>query len=104
MPKKVCLYYHIDECLGYCEHHVDPLKLKAMEEEILAFLRGNGDILKNKILAKMEMYSKNLNFEMALELKKELNYISIILDKQKMVGWSEVILIFSQLLVMLKMN
>ena len=30
------------------------------------------------------MYSEQLNFEMALELKKELNYISIVLDKQKM--------------------
>ena len=84
MPKKVCLYYHIGECLGYCEHHVDELKLKQMEDEIISFLKGNGDILKNKIISKMEMYSKNLNFEMALELKKELNYISIILDKQKM--------------------
>ncbi len=84
MPKKVCLYYHIGECLGYCEHKVDPEALKEMEQEILAFLRGNGDILKNKILSKMESYSKSLNFEMALELKKELDYISIILDKQKM--------------------
>lgn len=84
MPKKVCLYYHIGECLGYCEHNVDKEKGKEMEEEILAFLRGNGDILKKKILEKMEMYSNALNFEMALELKKELNYISIILDKQKM--------------------
>lgn len=84
MPKKVCLYYHIGECLGYCEHKVNPEKLQAMENEILAFLRGNADILKNKLIAKMEMYSKNLNFEMALELKKELNYINIILDKQKM--------------------
>ena len=84
MPKKVCLYYHIGECLGYCEKKVDPLKLNKMEEEILAFLRGNGDILKNKIIEKMNNYSENLNFEMALELKKELNYISIILDKQKM--------------------
>ena len=84
MPKKVCLYYHIGECLGYCEHNVDALKLKEMEEEILGFLRGNADILRNKIKEKMEVYSKNLNFEMALELKKELNYINIILDKQKM--------------------
>ncbi len=84
MPKKVCLYYHIGECLGYCEHNVDNEKLKAMEEEILSFLRGNGEILKNKIIEKMNMYSKNLNFEMALELKNELNYINIILDKQKM--------------------
>lgn len=84
MPKKVCLYYHIGECLGYCEKNVDASKLQVMENEILAFLKGNGDILKNKILEKIEMYSKNLNFEMALELKKELNYINVILDKQKM--------------------
>ena len=83
MPKKVCLYYHIGECLGYCERKVDPLKLKEMEEEILAFLRGNADILKNKIIEKMDSYSKNLNFEMALELKKELDYINVVLDRQK---------------------
>ena len=31
----------------------------------------------------MQIYSQNLNFEMALELKQELEYISIITDKQK---------------------
>ena len=84
MPKKVCLYYHIGECLGYCEKKVDHDKLEQMEAEILSFLRGNADVLKNKILEKINMYSEQLNFEMALELKNELNYISIILDKQKM--------------------
>lgn len=84
MPKKVCLYYHIGECLGHCEKKPDSEKLALMEEEILSFLRGNGDILKNKIIEKMNLYSSNLNFEMALELKKELDYISIVLDKQKM--------------------
>ena len=84
MPKKVCLYYHIGECLGYCEKKVDHDKLEQMEADILSFLRGNADVLKNKILEKINMYSEQLNFEMALELKNELNYISIILDKQKM--------------------
>lgn len=84
MPKKVCLYYHIGECLGYCEKNNNEEKMAKMEQEILSFLRGNGDILKNKILEKIEMYSNNLNFEMALDLKKELDYINIILDKQKM--------------------
>jgi len=84
MPKKVCLYYHIGECLGYCEKNVDAEKLQKMEDEILGFLRGNGDILRNKILEKIEKYSKDLNFEMALELKNELNYINVVLDKQKM--------------------
>ncbi len=84
MPKKVCLYYHIGECLGYCEKKVNAIEYTKMEQEILAFLRGNGDILKNKILEKIKTYSENLNFEMAMELKKELDYINIILDKQKM--------------------
>ena len=84
MPKKVCLYYHIGECLGYCEKKVDQEKLEKMETEILSFLRGNADVLKEKLLEKINMYSEQLNFEMALELKKELNYISIVLDKQKM--------------------
>ena len=84
MPKKVCLYYHIGECLGYCEKKVDQEKLANMETEILSFLRGNADVLKEKLLEKINMYSEQLNFEMALELKKELNYISIVLDKQKM--------------------
>ncbi|MDE5539521.1 MAG: excinuclease ABC subunit UvrC, partial [Bacilli bacterium] len=83
MPKQVCLYYHIGECLGYCEKKVDSAKLEVMEQEIIAFLKGNGDILKNKILEKINMYSETLNFEMALELKKELDYINVILDKQK---------------------
>ena len=82
-PKKVCLYYHIGECLGYCEKDVDQSKLEAMEKDILSFLRGNDKIIKDKIMEKIEIYSNQLNFEMANELKKELHYINIIMDKQK---------------------
>ena len=83
MPKNVCLYYHIGECLGFCEKHVDKEKLDNMEKAILDFLRGNDKILIDKINDKINMYSNNLNFEQALELKKELDYIKIVLDKQK---------------------
>ncbi|MBR1817751.1 MAG: excinuclease ABC subunit UvrC [Bacilli bacterium] len=82
-PKKVCLYYHIGECLGYCEKKVDPVKLMEMEKSILGFLNGNDQILIDKITSKMEEYSKALNFELALELKKELDYIHIVLSRQK---------------------
>ncbi len=82
-PKKVCLYYHIGECLGYCEKKVSEDVQKKMSEEILSFLSGNDKILKDKIEEKMAKYSEALNFELALELKKELDYINIILDKQK---------------------
>lgn len=82
-PKEVCLYYHIGECLGYCSKIIDDEKVKEMENEILSFLRGNDEILRNKIMDKINKYSEVLNFEMALDLKKELEYIDIVLDKQK---------------------
>ena len=83
MPKQVCLYYHIGECLGYCTKTLDQDKLKVMEDEILSFLRGNDKILKDKIIEKINIYSENLNYEMAKELTDELNYINIILERQK---------------------
>ncbi len=83
LPKNVCLYYHIGECLGYCTKKISEDKINAMETEILSFLRGNDTIIKDKIMEKIAFYSQNLNYEMALELKKELEYINIIMAKQK---------------------
>ncbi len=81
--KELCLYYHIHECLGYCSKKLNKEKLEEMEKEILSFLNGNDKILTNRMQKKMQEYSDALNFEMALEMKKELDYIKIIMDKQK---------------------
>ena len=54
-----------------------------MEKDILSFLNGNDKILTDKMKEKINVYSETLNYEMALELKKELDYINIVLDKQK---------------------
>lgn len=83
MPKEVCLYYHIHECLGYCEKKHSDQQITKMENEILSFLRGNEDIIKNKLKEKINYYSENLNYEYALELKNELDYMTIVLEKQK---------------------
>ncbi len=83
MPKDVCLYYHIGECLGYCIKKVDSAKLVEMEKDILSFLRGNDEIITNKLKAKINEYSEAMNYEMALNLKNELEYIKIIMNKQK---------------------
>lgn len=80
--KELCLYYHIGECLGYCSKQLDENKVKEMENEILSFLRGNDKILKDKIMEKIKTYSDNLNFELAQNLKNELEYINIISEKQ----------------------
>ncbi len=83
MPKSVCLYYHIGECLGYCEKNVNAYSKEKMEKDILEFLKGNDKILIDKIMEKINTFSNNLNFEAALELKKELDYIKVVLDKQR---------------------
>lgn len=82
-PKEVCLYYHIGECLGYCQKKIPEEKIQDMEEEIISFLRGNDTIIKNKIMEKIEYHSEHMNYELALELKKELDYMSLILANQK---------------------
>ena len=82
LPKTPCLYYHINECLGYCIHKDLSNEITEMEKEILGFLRGNDKILINKIEEKIKINSDNLNFEVAQELKEELSYIKIVLAKQ----------------------
>lgn len=81
MPKKVCLYYHIGECLGYCEYK--NLDVSGLNNEILSILNGHDEILINKIKEKIEINSQNLNYEVALDLKKELDYIKVVFEKQK---------------------
>lgn len=81
MPKKECLYYHIGECLGYCVHK--DLDTTKMRQEIIDILNGHDEILINKILEKIKVNSDNLNFEVALDLKKELDYIKVVFERQK---------------------
>lgn len=83
MPKNVCLYYHLNECLGYCEYPKEEDKLKTMTNEIISFLKGNNKIITDKINFEIKKASKNLNFERALELKNMLTDIEITLTKQK---------------------
>ena len=82
-PKKLCLYYHIGQCLGYCVIKPEEKEIKQMEEEVLSFLRGNDKIVKDKLLKEIEKNSLNLNYELALELKNDLDYIDVLNQKQK---------------------
>ena len=82
-PKELCLYYHIKECLGYCVKKIAPEEIERMESEIISFLRGNDTIIKNKIMEKINYHSEQMNYEVALELKNELDYMSLVLSKQK---------------------
>ena len=83
MDKKVCLYYHIGQCLGYCEKKIDKEKIKKMIDEVTSFLKGNYKEVKEKIENLMKESSASLNFERALEYREMLEYIDKVLEKQK---------------------
>ena len=80
MPKKVCLYYHIGECLGYCENkEVDITNIK---NEILSILNGNDKLLIEKINEKIKINSDNMNYEVCKELVEELDYLKQVFNTQ----------------------
>jgi len=83
LKKELCLYYHIHECLGYCQKEVDPDAISQMSKEIVTFLKGDSTFIKEKIEKEMERASESLNYERALELKMMLDDIDITLRKQK---------------------
>ena len=79
----LCLYYHIGECLGYCKLDIDKEVMDNMVNEIISFLNGNYfDIIK-KLEDEMYKASEKLNFEKAKELKEVMDYIKVVLEKQK---------------------
>lgn len=83
--KKLCLYYHIGECLGYCENKIEEEKIQSIKEEIISFLNGNTSFIKNKLIDKMNKYSESLQFEKAGELKTLLDDIERINIDQKII-------------------
>ena len=81
--KRPCLYYHIGQCLGYCANNVSKEKIGEMEKDIVSFLKGNNDIVTDKLKIEIQKESDALHFEKALELKNLLDDINVILVKQK---------------------
>lgn len=80
---KPCLYYHIGECLGYCHNKINKDETDEMVREITSFLNGNYDEITKKLKQDMIEASNKLNFEKAKEIKELLDYISKVLEKQR---------------------
>ena len=83
IKKDLCLYYHINECLGYCKKEIDSNIIENMKKEIISFLKGDATSIKEKINTEMNKASESLNYEKALELKTMLEDIDTVLSKQK---------------------
>ena len=85
-----CLYYHIGRCLGPCSNLVESLEYKDMINQIVLFLQGKKTDVKNYIIEEIEKCIKMLEFEKASILKKRLDSIEKIYEKQNVANLNEV--------------
>ena len=81
--KKPCLYYHINQCLGYCTNDVPQEKVESMRNDIIKFLKGDHSLITDKIKKEMIEESELMHYEKAKELKELLDYIEVVLTKQQ---------------------
>ena len=63
LPDKVCLYYHIGQCIAPCEYKVEEGTYEQMIQEITKFLNGGEDTVKQQLQLKMEEAAEKLEFE-----------------------------------------
>ncbi|AJS57426.1 excinuclease ABC subunit UvrC [Paenibacillus sp. IHBB 10380] len=83
MPKEVCLYYHMGQCLAPCEKEVPQSAYEQITQEISAFLGGGHEQIKKELQRKMEEAAEELYFERAKELRDQILNIDAIMEKQK---------------------
>ncbi len=70
---KVCLEYHIKNCLGPCEGFESQVHYDEKIEQVRNILKGNFAIVKKYIQDQMKYYADNLEFEKAQEMKDKLD-------------------------------
>lgn len=83
LKKKVCLYYHIGQCLAPCEFHVEAETYADMTKEITTFLNGGHKLVQDDLRRKMEAEAELLHFERAKELRDLIAHIERVMQQQK---------------------
>ncbi|MCP1145489.1 excinuclease ABC subunit UvrC [Lysinibacillus endophyticus] len=86
LPDRVCLYYHLGQCLAPCVKEIEPIVYEEMIEEISKFLSGGYEEVKDNLQKKMLDAAENLEFERAKEYRDQIAHIETIMQKQKIVS------------------
>lgn len=81
LPKKACLYYHLNQCLAPCIKK-EPIDYKPIIQEITAFLKGDTKKVVDDLKKEMYHASDELQFERALEYKEMIDAIEFTTEKQ----------------------
>ncbi|EKF36706.1 excinuclease ABC subunit UvrC [Bacillus xiamenensis] len=84
LPDRVCLYYHLGQCLAPCVYDISEETNKQLVDEITRFLNGGHQQIKKELTEKMQEAAEQLEFERAKELRDQIAYIDSTMEKQKM--------------------
>ncbi|WP_150284760.1 excinuclease ABC subunit UvrC [Rummeliibacillus sp. TYF-LIM-RU47] len=83
MPNRVCLYYHLGQCLAPCVKDIEKETYRQMTAEITNFLNGGHNAVKKDLEQKMIAASEKLDFERAKEYRDQIAHIEAVMEKQK---------------------
>lgn len=81
-----CLYYHMGQCLGACFKKVPQEEYDKQIRRIKSFLNGNTAAVKKQLTARMEKAAAALEYERAAEIRDQLHYIEVTVEKQKIIS------------------
>ncbi|NHM30523.1 excinuclease ABC subunit UvrC [Neobacillus terrae] len=84
LPDRVCLYYHLGQCLAPCVKDIAAEQYKQITDDITRFLNGGYKDIKNELTEKMTIAAENLDFERAKEYRDKIAHIETTMEKQKM--------------------
>ncbi|GFR39024.1 UvrABC system protein C [Insulibacter thermoxylanivorax] len=82
IPDRVCLYYHMGQCLAPCEYPVSSDQYEQMVQEITRFLNGHQDEIRRELEEKMHAAAEKLEFERAKEYRDLIAAIDALAEKQ----------------------
>jgi excinuclease ABC subunit C len=83
LPDRVCLYYHLGQCLAPCVNEIEEAKYKELTDEITRFLNGGYKEIKKDLTEKMTAAAEELDFERAKDLRDQIVHIEATMEKQK---------------------
>mgnify|MGYP001165290156 CR=1 FL=1 len=83
---KVCLDYHIGNCLGPCEEKQKEEDYMKDVNQIQDLLKGNHSKLIKNLETKMRVYSKKLEFEKAQQIKEKIKLLKVYNNKSTVVN------------------
>lgn len=84
LPKEVCLYYHMGQCLAPCVFQIPKDTYPKMVKEIKQFLNGGHGEIQAELTQKMETAAAEMNFEQAAEYRDQIRAIETVMTRQKM--------------------